>query len=67
MHVDDGLVTGNKEDLINDFIHQFEQELNEIKVFKPIEKYLGMEVTEDDNRVYIHFTEKVHSRRCQLT
>jgi hypothetical protein len=47
------LVTSNKEDLINDFIHQFEQEVNEIKVFKPIEKYLGMEVKEDDNRVYI--------------
>jgi hypothetical protein len=53
VHVDDGLIASNSEEFIADFLEKFQKEVNEIKIFKPIEKYLGMEVKEEDNRIHV--------------
>ena len=53
VHVDDGLVMSNSEEFIADFLEKFRKEVNEIRIFKPIKKYLGIEVKEKDNRIHV--------------
>ena len=53
VHVDDGLVMSNSEEFIADFLEIFLKEVNEIRIFKPIQKYLGIEVKEEDNRIHV--------------
>jgi hypothetical protein len=52
--VDDGLMISISDDLINEFMEKLKTKVMECKLYKPLLKYLGMEIEARDNHFVIH-------------
>ena len=74
IHVDDILIFGKTEEIIECFIEEFRRHVTETKVYPDVKKYLGMELVEQDGKIYVSqenyiskiirkYTEKGRSRR----
>ena len=55
IHVDDGLMMADSKDTVDQFITQIRTYLSfDLKLYNPVQKFLGMHIEEDDNYVYVH-------------
>jgi hypothetical protein len=53
IHVDDLLIMGKSDEIVNAFIKSFRKHVQEVKVYPNVAKYLGMEMSYGGNCVYI--------------
>jgi hypothetical protein len=55
IHVDDGLMMADSKETVDHFITQFRTYVSfDLKVYNPVQKFLGMQIEEDDKYVYVH-------------
>jgi hypothetical protein len=54
IHVDDGLAMSDSLQTIQNFMKEFQTYIKEATLFYPVKKFLGMEISEDDNHAYVH-------------
>jgi hypothetical protein len=59
VHVDDGLIAGSSQDVVTNFIESFKTYLNEVTLFSPLKSYLGIQIEEDNEYVYLHQSEYI--------
>ncbi len=54
VHVDDGYIVSKSEGAIDSFIIDLMKEIHNATLYKPCQKYIGMEIIPDGNHVIVH-------------
>ena len=61
VHVDDGYIISKLEGAIDKFIEDLMKEIHNATLYKPCKKYVGMEIIQDGDHVYVHQTSYIKS------
>lgn len=59
IHVDDGLMMADSSDTVHQFMEVFKSYVKDAKLFSPVQKFLGMQIEEDEEYVYLHQSEYI--------
>jgi hypothetical protein len=54
VHVDDGLMVADSNETIDSFMETFNKHITKATLFRPVLKYLGMEVEDRDDYIHLH-------------
>jgi hypothetical protein len=61
IHVDDGLMMADSEDTVDHYIEKLKTYISfDLKLFSPVQKFLGMQIEEDENYIYIYTSDKLY-------
>jgi hypothetical protein len=61
IHVDDGLMMADSLETVHSFMKEFKNYIKEASLFYPVQKFLGMELEEDEKHIYVHQQEYIKS------
>jgi hypothetical protein len=61
IHVDDGLMMADSQETVHSFMKEFKNHIKEASLFYPVQKFLGMELEEDEKHIYVHQQEYIKS------